>query len=279
MVRQSAFHLVKVIITFVGVYQVIPYHMTQTISVFIVDDEYQSRQVIAKYVSRYFSSLQIVGQAATVEEAVEGINALQPNIVFLDVQLHEDNGFDVLDQLTHTGIQIIFTTAYPEYAVKAFRYSAIDYLVKPIDGQELEAATQKAINKLYPPQPTPLEQIQILQQQISEGYRFIDKIAVPTAEGLLFINTKDIIYCQGQSNYTLLLLTNGQKITSSHTLKTYEGMLITRHFFRAHKSFLINLQHVEMYQRGEGGVAVMSNGHEVEIARRSKSDFLNLFKS
>ena len=253
--------------------------MNQTVSVFIVDDEYQSRLVIVKFLIRYFPGLQVVGQAATVEEAIEGINTLQPNIVFMDVQLHEDNGFDVLDQLTHTDIEIIFTTAYPEYAVKAFRYSAIDYLVKPIDGQELEAATQKAINKLRLQQHTTPEQIQILQQQINEGFRLIDRIAVPTAEGLLFFNTKDIIYCQGQSNYTLLFLTNGQKITSSHTLKTYEEMLTTRHFFRAHKSFLINLEHVEMYQRGKGEVAVMSNGHEVEIARRSKSDFLNQFKS
>jgi len=253
--------------------------MTQTISVFIVDDEYQSRQVIAKYLSRYFSDLQVVGQAATLEEAVEGINALQPDIVFMDVQLHEDNGFDVLDQLINADPEIIFTTAYPEYAVKAFRYNATDYLVKPIDGQELEAATQKAIDKVSLLQHTTPEQIQILQQQISGGYRSIERIAVPTPEGFLFINTKDLIYCQGQSNYTLLFLTNGQKITSSQTLKTYEEMLTTRHFFRAHKSFLINLQHVDMYQRGEGGVAVMSNGHEVEIARRSKSDFLNLFKS
>lgn len=253
--------------------------MNQTVSVFIVDDEYQSRLVIVKFLIRYFPGLQVVGQAATIEEAVEGINTLQPNIVFMDVQLHEDNGFDVLDQLTHTDIEIIFTTAYPEYAVKAFRYSAIDYLVKPIDGQELEAATQKAINKLRLQQHTTPEQIQILQQQISEGFRLIDRIAVPTAEGLLFFNTRDIVYCQGQSNYTLLFLTNGQKITSSHTLKTYEEMLTARHFFRAHKSFLINLEHVDMYQRGEGGVAVMSNGHEVEIARRSKSDFLNQFKS
>jgi two-component system LytT family response regulator len=252
--------------------------MDQSVRVFIVDDEYQSRLVIVKMLSRYFSDIQVVGQASTVEEAIEGILALQPNIVFLDVQLHSATGFDVLDKLSEVDPEIIFTTAYPEYAVKAFRYSAIDYLVKPIDPSELEAATGKAISRVRDQQPVLAGQIQAPDRETNNSLKYIDKIAVPTTDGLLFISTQNIVYCQGQINYTLLYLTNGQKITSSHTLKTYETMLGSQHFFRAHKSYLINLQHVEMYQRGEGGSAIMSNGHHIEIARRSKAGFLNLFK-
>lgn len=240
--------------------------MKQLLRVFIVDDEYQSRLVLVKLLSHHFPAIQIAGQAGAVEEAIESINTLQPDIIFMDVQLQGDTGFDVLDKITGFPHAIIFTTAHPEYAVKAFRYSATDYLVKPIDAQELVTATQKAIDTLC-------------RQPANAQPKFADKIAVPTAEGLSFVRVKDIVYCQGQVNYTILYLVNGQKITSSQTLKVYENMLVDQHFFRAHKSFLINLQHVETYYRGEGGTAVMSNGHQVEIARRSKGDFLNLFKA
>jgi two-component system LytT family response regulator len=249
------------------------------VRVFIVDDEYQSRLVIVKMLSHYFSNVQIVGQAGTVAEAVAGIGSLEPEIVFLDIQIGHETGFDVLDQLDATDFEVIFTTAHEEYAVRAFRYSAIDYLVKPISAPDLETATQKAMRKILLQQSSTTEQLKILLQQLDPVPKFTDKIAVPTPEGLLFIGTQDIIYCQGQSNYTEIFLVNGQKLTSSHTLKLYEEMLSGLHFFRAHKSFLINLQHIEMYRRGEGGTAVMSNGREIEIARRNKTSFLNLFKA
>jgi two-component system LytT family response regulator len=255
--------------------------MEKAIGVFIADDEYQSRLVIVKLLSRYFPGIQVTGQAGTVAEAVAGIQSLQPQIVFLDVRMQNETGFDVLDRLPKTDFEVIFTTAHPEYAVKAFRYSAIDYLVKPIDPTELETATGKAIHKIQLQQSATSEQWKILQQQLASGYasqKFTDKIAVPTVEGLLFISTQDIVYCQGQSNYTELYMVNGEVITSSHTLKSYEDMLTGQNFFRAHKSYLINLHHIYMYRRGEGGIAVMSNGHEIEIARRNKTGFLNLFK-
>jgi two-component system LytT family response regulator len=252
--------------------------MPHPIRVFVVDDEYQSRLVIVKMLSQFFSDIQIVGQASTVAEAVAGIGQLEPDVVFLDVQIVSETGFDVLDQLNTIDFEVIFTTAYQEYAVKAFRYSAIDYLIKPINPNELETAMQRAIRNVRLQQSSTTEQIKILQQQLDPAQKFTDKIAVPTPEGLLFVSTGDVIYCQGQSNYTEIFLVNGQKLTSSHTLKLYEEMLSGPNFFRAHKSFLINLQHIEMYRRGEGGTAVMSNGREIEIARRNKTGFLNLFK-
>ncbi len=252
--------------------------MTPSVSVFIVDDEYQSRLVIAKMLLHYFPGIQITGQATTVAEAVEGIDRLAPQVVFLDVHIGSETGFDVLDQLDSTGFELIFTTAYQEYALKAFRYSAIDYLVKPINAAELETATQRAMRKIALQQSTTARQVQLLQQQLDPAHKFTGKIAVPTPEGLLFIGVDDIVYCQGQSNYTEIFLASGQKLTSSHTLKLYEEMLNDQHFFRVHKSFLINLQHIKMYRRGEGGTAVMSNGREIEIARRNKTSFLNLFK-
>ena len=252
--------------------------MNQSVSAFIADDEYQSRLVIHKLLTHYFADLPVLGQAGSVKEAVEGIGRLRPGLIFLDVQLNGETGFDVLDRLPDTDFEVIFTTAYPEYAARAFRYSAIDYLVKPIDPFELQEATEKALHKIRTEQSSTTEQVKILQQQINPGRKFTDKIAVPTPEGLLFIGAKEILYCQGQSNYTEIYLVNGQKIVSSHTLKSYEDMLGEQQFFRAHKSSLINLQHIELYRKGEGGNVVMSNGHEIEIARRNKAAFLNLFK-
>ena len=252
--------------------------MDQPINVFIVDDEYQSRLVIVKMLARYFTDLQLLGQAGSVSEAIEGINTLQPQLIFLDVKLSGESGFDVLDRLSHTSFETIFTTGHEEYAVKAFRYSAVDYLVKPIDFVELERAVQKAVRRIRLRLFSEACQFGMQQGQATPGQKLMNKIAVPTTEGLLFIGVGDIIYCQGQGNYTEIFLSNGQKITSSNTLKSYEEMLAGRDFFRAHKSFLINLQHIEMYLRGEGGTAVMSNGREIEIARRNKASFLNLFK-
>ena len=248
--------------------------MNRPFRVFIADDEYQSRLVIIKMLERYFPDIKVTGQAGSVDEAVAGITSLQPQLLFLDVRMNGETGFDILDRLPHTNFYVIFTTAYQEYAVKAFRYSALDYLVKPIDPKELQMAVQKAVNRC--------QETQVSAEQHATGQpttrKFTDKIGVPTPEGLLFLAVQDIIYCQAQSNYTELFLVDGQKITSSYTLKSFEDLLSDQHFFRTHKSFLINLRHIDVYRKGDGGVVVMSNGREIEVARRNKTGFLNLFK-
>lgn len=241
--------------------------MEKTVRVLVSDDEYQSRLVIIKLLSRYFPEIPVATEAASVTETVAAIQRVQPHLVFLDVRMQRESGFEVLDRIPHIDFEVIVTTAYEEYAIQAIRYSALDYLVKPVDPTAFQSAMQRALPAIS--QRTAL---------VAHQRKFINKIAVPTPEGLSFINAQDIIYCQGQNNYTELYLVNGQVITSSQTLKTYEDMLAAHHFFRVHKSYLINLDHIKGYRRGEGGVAVMSNGDEVEIARRSKPDFLNLFK-
>ena len=277
--------------------------MNRPFHVFIADDEYQSRLVIVKMLERYFPDIEVTGQAGSVDEAVAGIISLQPQLLFLDVRMNGETGFDILDRLPHTNFYVIFTTAYQEYAVKAFRYSALDYLVKPIDPEELQMAVQKAVNRCLEAQLSAEQPVsgpdgtgQLTSGQPTTGQhataqdgtgqpaagqptrKFTDKIGVPTPEGLLFLAAQDIIYCQAQSNYTELFLIDGQKITSSYTLKSFEDLLSDQHFFRTHKSFLINLRHIDIYRKGDGGVVVMSNGREIEVARRNKAGFLNLFK-
>jgi two-component system LytT family response regulator len=250
----------------------------QIISAFIVDDEFQSREVISLMLAGMFPEIKIVGVAGTVKEALAGIEKKEPQLVFLDVQMQNETGFDLLDKLTEINFELIFTTAHSEFAVKAFRYSALDYLIKPIDSSELESAVKKAEKRIQLHQSSTSEQVQLLTQRLDGSKKIPDKIAIPTPEGLMFIPVHDIIYCHGLGNYTEFFLMNEQKITSSHTLKQYEELLSDHLFFRAHKSFLINLSHIKKYLRGEGGTAVMSNGHEIEIARRNKTSFLSLFK-
>lgn len=225
-----------------------------------------------------FPEIKIVGQADTVKEALAGIQEMQPQIIFLDVQMRNETGFDLLDKLDIINFEVVFTTAHNEFAVRAFRYSALDYLIKPIDAGELGSAMQKAKKRIQDPPSSRVEQIQLLNQYLNDSRKIPDKIAIPTPEGLVFIPVLDIIYCHGLGNYTEFYMVNEKKITSSHTLKQYEEMLEGNHFFRAHKSFLINLAHIRKYLRGEGGTAVMSNGHEIEIARRNKTIFLSLFR-
>jgi len=250
----------------------------QTITTFIADDEFQSREVIKLLLGKLFPELKIIGEADNVQDAVSGLEDKKPQLVFLDIQIRNETAFALLDKLGTVNFEIIFTTAHNEYAVKAFRYSALDYLLKPIDAGELKAAVEKAKEKIRLKQNSIGEQIQILYHHLDHAKVTAGKIAIPSPEGMAFISIQDIIYCHGHGNYTELYLVNQTKIISSRTLKLYEDVLTSHSFFRAHKSYLINLAHIKSYLRGEGGTAVMSNGHEIEIARRNKADFLNLFK-
>jgi two-component system, LytTR family, response regulator len=246
------------------------------VTAFIVDDEYHSRKVISLMLKDFFPEIEIVGEAESVRKAVEGIKQTHPGIVFLDIQLQHETGFHLLDQTSDLKFEIIFVTAHDEYAVRAFKYSAIDYLVKPIDINEFQSAVERAKKRISQQQSMHKEQLQLLNLHLEK--RKPDKIAIPSPNGLIFVDIQDIIYCQGIGNYTQIFLENGPKITSGHTLKLYEDLLTDSLFFRAHKSFLINLSHIKSYLRGEGGTVVMSNGHEIEIARRNKVAFLSLFK-
>jgi two-component system LytT family response regulator len=250
----------------------------QPISAFIIDDEFQSRELISMLLADRFPELKVVGQAENVDEALAGIRAKNPQLVFLEVQMRNETAFTLLDKLEAINFEIIFTTAHNEFAVKAFRYSALDYLLKPIDVSELRSAVEKAKDKIRLKSSSMMEQIQVLNHHLDHTKITAGKIAIPSPDGMEFVLVHDIIYCHGQGNYTELYMTDKSKITSSRTLKLYEDILLEHSFFRAHKSYLINLAHIKSYLRGEGGTAVMSNGHEIEIARRNKTDFLNLFK-
>ncbi len=240
----------------------------------IIDDELQSRSLVRKLLYDHFPQV-LIEEAGTVDSAIEKIRHFTPDLIFLDVQMRGETGFDLLDKIGKVNFGIIFTTAHSEFAVKAFRYSAMDYLMKPLDAEEFKIAVEKALQRVKNQQQPPAEQIEFLKQ-IKSDHKLPDKLTVPTAEGFLFVNIHDILYCHAASNYTEFHLSNKQKLLSSYTLGYYNELLANHSFFRVHRSYLINLAHIKMYKRSDGGVVVMNNGEEIEVSRSNKEAFLKI---
>ncbi|MDQ6843891.1 MAG: LytTR family DNA-binding domain-containing protein, partial [Bacteroidota bacterium] len=224
----------------------------QPIKALIIDDELPSRNFLKKMLEQYFPEINVAGQASTVEQGLEGIKKNHPNIVFLDIQMKDETGFDLLNQLPEINFALIFTTAFDKYAIKAFRFNAIDYLLKPIVTEELIEAVNKVKQRTISMQSASKEQVKQLYHDIKNPQAIHDKIAVPTIEGFIIIPVNEIVYCHASSNYTEFHLTDKRCVLSSYTLKQYDEMLTGQSFFRAHRSYLINLAHVKMYRKGEG---------------------------
>ncbi len=247
--------------------------------VLIVDDEFQGRNFLEKVIVKLFPDLTVVGLAATVSEALSVIAEKKPQVIFLDVMLNNENGFDLLEQATDLQAEVIFTTAHNEFAIKAFKYNALDYLLKPIDLDELEKAIHKAKQKIQTTAPASSpEMFKNLIDTLKNPGKTLNKISIPTADGFVLIAIADIICCEGFGNYTSFYLQGDKKLTSSYTLKEYADMLADQNFFRTHKSSLVNLSHVSRYIKGEGGTLVMANGREVEVSRRNKEALMKIFK-
>lgn len=240
----------------------------------IVDDELKSRESLKILLEDFCEDVEVKALCQNVEEAVVAIESYDPQIVFLDIQMQRETGFDLLAQLKKTNFEIIFTTAYSEYAIKAFKFSAIDYLLKPIDIGELKRAVEKVEKKLSGNIATRLERlIENLKPPTPQSY----KVALPTADGLVFVKIEDIIYCEASSNYTNIYTLDGKKHIVSRTLKEYEDLLEDHNFFRVHNSHLINLACIKKYVRGEGGYVIMVNDVSLDVAKRKKDAFLSRF--
>ncbi len=192
--------------------------------------------------------------------------------------MNGETGFDLLRKIEKRNFKIIFVTAHDTYALKAFRFNAVDYLLKPIVLEELKDAVDKVISQFSEKRMTSDAQLENLAQIIQNPKKVNDKIAVPTSDGFVLIALRDIVFCKANGNYTEFHLSNSKQLLSSYTLKQYHELLVEQNFFRAHRSFLINLSHVKMYRRGEGGTIVMNDGSEIELSRQNKEAFFQLFK-
>jgi two-component system LytT family response regulator len=237
----------------------------------IVDDEPYCCEVLNTLLQKYCPDVNIIALCSSGTEALKIIQEKQPQLVFLDVEMPKMNGFEMLEQLPSICFHLIFTTSYDQYALKAIRFSAIDYLLKPIDREELQKAVQKVKQHFQQPMT---QQLEILLQKMAHPAPVINKLALPTMEGLQLVTIDTIISCESDSNYTNVLLKNKQKLVVSRTLKDIEEMLEDHSFARVHHSYLVNLNEVEKYVKGEGGYLVMSDGSAIDVSRSKKETLL-----
>lgn len=242
----------------------------------IIEDEASNRINLANLLREFCPDVDLIGEAANVLEGVKLINQLKPKLVFLDIEMPVHNGFKLFDYFTRPPFHVIFTTAHDEYALKALKISAIDYLLKPIDLEELMLSIEKAKSALL--SKNDQSKYTVLQTNINSK-NGIEKISIPTKDGYLFIDVMDIIYCKSDSNYTNFVLKNGKTILVSQTLKIYDDLLSGNNFFRISRSCLVNLKYMERYLRQKKSLIVMSNGDSLILSPKKREKFMEAIKS
>lgn len=245
------------------------------IKVVLVDDEPGNMELMQEMLQQYCKQVHVCGSATTIKEAARLIRLHAPALVFLDVEMKNETGFNLFEQFTNPAFQVIFVTAHEKYALQAIRSSCLGYLLKPVDYKELIAAVDK-FEKQHQLAFTQ-KQVETLLDNINGKKHQVSKIAIPTTGGLVFINTNEIICCEASGNYTIIS-TAGERIISSKTLKEYEQMLTGSVFFRCHKSFLINLDLVKKFSRTDGFRVQMQNEAWIDIAVRKKDEFISIFE-
>ena len=238
----------------------------------IIDDEKHCIKTLTNLLEMNFPEVNVLESCLDSTKAYDLIQTRRPDFIFLDIEMPLLNGFDLLSKFEHLNFDVIFTTAYDSYAVKAIKFSALDYLLKPISREDLAAAIEKIKNKL-----NPISKAQLQMATAVHNKQLPDTIAMPTSDGLTFASVNDIVYCLADGGYTRMFMTDKSEILLSKTLGDVDELLSEYHFFRIHHSTLINLKQVKQYVRGEGGDVIMSNGATLQLARSRKIDFLNIF--
>ena len=236
------------------------------IKAIIVDDEPFCCDALEMLLQRYCPQVMVAEVCYSGESALNAIKQIKPQLVFLDIEMPQMNGFELLEKLPEINFELVFTTSYDQYAIRAIRFSAIDYLLKPVDREELRHAMQRVIQRLNHNLP---QQLEILLQKVHHPSA-VQRIALPTMEGLQLIPIASIISCASSSNYTIFSLKNNQKITVSRTLKETEEMLEEYSFLRVHNSHVVNLNEISKYIKGEGGYLVMSDNSTIDVSRSKK---------
>ena len=240
----------------------------------IVEDKPVNAKRLINLIKEYYPTIKVEGTAETVKAGIALIEEKNPDLVFLDIELPDGTGFDLLEHFQQPNFHVIFTTAHDQYAIRAIKFSAVDYLLKPIDGKELLLAVQRVADRLV--KKNAENNIHFLKQQIRSTQKEFSNIALPTLEGFLYVALSDIMRCEAKDNYTLFHLVNNKNILVTRTLKEYEDLLSESNFYRIHHSHMINLAHMVKYNKGVGGSVIMSDGSEVEVAKRKREEFLRI---
>lgn len=248
----------------------------QTLNVLIIDDEKHCRDSLSHIIGESFPEINLVEICTNPKDGIAAISKHEPDLVFLDVEMPGMTGFELLQHLGDIDFEVIFTTAYDKYAVRAIKASALDFLLKPVGTEDLGEALAKL--RLKQKKERPLKQLEVLFENIKHVHDPLKKIVVPTLAGFNFIYVQDIVRLEGESNYTTFYFKGNQKLMVSKTLKEFEELLTDHHFFRIHQSHVINLRYLKNYIKGEGGIAVMEDGSEIDVSRRRKDEFINALK-
>lgn len=238
----------------------------------LVDDEIDSIKVLQCLLESCCPDINIIGKADGVETALTTIQTTRPDLVFLDIEMTQGNAFDLLNQLMPLTFQVIFVTAFDSYAIRAFKYSAVDYLLKPVDIDELRTAVERVAGRFH--EKTVMSQMQTLLDNVGTFQISQQKMAIPTAEGLIFVAIRDIIRFEAKGSYTAIYLTGGEPVLATRNIKEYEDLLPESVFCRIHNSHIISLQKIQRYQKGRGGHVIMEDGSNIEVASRRREEFL-----
>ena len=242
------------------------------IRVVLIDDEPHAINTLRWEIEQNCPDLKIMDSFTNPEEALIALPQLKPDLVFLDIEMPILNGFDLLDQLETLSFALIFVTAYDQYAVQAFRINAIDYLLKPVDSENLIEAVKRVKIQRFQGE----EHTQTNRAKIEQLRKSFNKVAIPQLDRMEFVLPDEIIYCKSEGSYTDVIFSK-RKVLITKALKEMENRLEEHGFYRVHKSYLVNLHHIQQYVRGDGGYLVMDNGDQVPVARRKKEDLMRLF--
>lgn len=235
----------------------------------IIDDEKDARESLALRLENYFPDIEVSSCCASAKEGIKAIQEEKPHLVFLDIQMPDGNGFNVLDHFPNPDFETIFVTAYENYSLKAIKVSSLDYILKPINQDELVVAIEKFKNKIQERKHA----IHVFSENEATSY----KLLVPCSHGFDLINIKDIIYCQADRNYTIIKITNETEKLVSKTIKEFEKFLSKYNFLRTHNSYLVNFRHIKSYKKSQGGFLIMSNNDELSVSSAKKDKLFSFF--
>lgn len=245
--------------------------MSKKYSVVIIDDERDARDMISIFLKEAFPSLQVVAEFDNSKEAVKALPSLQPDILFLDVEMPGGTGFDILQQLSIDECYVIFVTAYAQYAIKAIKAQALDYILKPIDKYDFKQAVDRAIEKLSQ------KNIEHKVVELALSHTGVGRLGLPILQGIKFVETDTIIYCEADDNYTTLFFINDTKTVVSKPLIHFEKELKAFGFFRIHKKYLVSIKHISAFTRGkDGGMVTLSNQKQLKVSQNRKAELLKV---
>ena len=240
----------------------------------IIDDEAHVRETLTQLVKQICPQVKLVGEAFSVESGVKTIRELHPQLVLLDIRMGDGSAFDLLKRFETIDFKVIFITAYEKYAVQAFRFAAVDFLLKPVNPEELADAVKRAESIIQHQLNT---QLQALEENMKNDIRQKKKIVLKTMENIYLVSLQDIMYLESDRSYTTFHTLNHDRIVISKPLKDFDELLCDDGFYRVHKSYLINMMHIQRFEKQEGGNIVLTNDHKIPVASRKREELLELF--